>query len=95
MAGLTWFGAGWEVRGLRLTHLTAQQILRDALRRANEVFIFYQGLKDFACDVESRSTIDHMIAEERRHIGDLNRSVDRMRARTAVPSQARSLCAAV
>jgi len=95
MAGLTWFGTGWEVRGRLFAHMTAHQILRDARRRANEILIFYQGLKDFACDAESRTMIDNMIAEEGRHISALNRQVDRMQALSSASPYSWSLCAAV
>jgi len=43
-----------------------RQILRIALRRANEVIIFYKGLKDFARDPASKGTIDRIISEENR-----------------------------
>jgi len=43
-----------------------RQILRDAIRRSNEVVIFYGGLKDFARDPASEDTIDKIIREENR-----------------------------
>ena len=45
-----------------------RQILKTALRRANEVVIFYGGLKDFARDPASKGTIDRIISEENRQI---------------------------
>ena len=43
-----------------------RQILKDAIRRSNEVVIFYGGLKDFARDPASKDTIDRIIREENR-----------------------------
>ena len=40
---------------------------------------FYQGLKAFAGDPDSRMMIDNMIAEEGRHVRLLTRSLDRVR----------------
>ena len=45
-----------------------QEIFRDAIRRAKEAIVFYQGLKDFARDPASEDTIDKIIKEENRHI---------------------------
>jgi rubrerythrin len=45
---------------------TRRQILKDAIRRSNEVIIFYGGLKDFARDPASEDTIDRIIREENR-----------------------------
>jgi len=45
-----------------------QEIFRDAIRRAKEAIVFYQGLKDFARDPASEDTIDKIIKEEHRHI---------------------------
>jgi rubrerythrin len=68
MSGLTWFGT----KQGRVDQLTGKenkrQILNDAIRRANEVIIFYQGLKDFARDPASRDTIDKIVREENRQI---------------------------
>ena len=43
-------------------------ILKDAIRKAKEAVVFYNGLKDFARDPASRDTIDKIIKEENRHI---------------------------
>ena len=43
-----------------------RQILKDAIRRSNEVVIFYNGLKDFARDPASKATLDKIIREELR-----------------------------
>ena len=43
-----------------------RQILKDAIRRSNEVVIFYGGLKDFARDPASEATLDTIIREELR-----------------------------
>jgi rubrerythrin len=68
MSGLTWFGASQQ-GNVRLTgRESRRQILKDAIRRANEVIIFYQGLKDFARDPPSEETIDKIIGEENRQI---------------------------
>jgi rubrerythrin len=68
MSGLTWSGTNQQGN----VHLTGResrrQILKDAIRRANEVIIFYQGLKDFARDPPSEETIDKIIGEENRQI---------------------------
>jgi len=48
-----------------------RQILADAIRRANEVIIFYHGLKDFARDPASQEMLDRIIREEDRQIGFL------------------------
>lgn len=45
-----------------------RQLLKIALRRANEVIIFYGGLKDFARDPASKGIIDRIISEENRQI---------------------------
>lgn len=49
-----------------------RQILKDAIRRANEVIIFYHGLKDFARDPASQQMLDRIIREEERQIGFLH-----------------------
>jgi rubrerythrin len=68
MSGLTWSGTNQE-GNVRLTgRENRRQILKDAIRRANEVIIFYQGLKDFARDPASEETIDKIIGEENRQI---------------------------
>ncbi len=45
-----------------------QEIFKDAIRRAKEAIVFYQGLKNFARDPASEDTIDTIIKEEKRHI---------------------------
>jgi rubrerythrin len=72
MAGLTWFGTKQDTPGRLTGKENRQQILRDAIRRANEVLIFYQGLKDFARDPATEDTIDKLIGEEKRQIELLN-----------------------
>ena len=67
MAGLTWFGTRQAFRGYTGQE-SKQQIIRDAINRANEVIIFYNGLKDFARDPASKDTIDRIIKEEERQI---------------------------
>ena len=72
MAGLTSFGTGRPALGHLTGHENRRQILRDAVRRANEVIIFYQGLKGFAPDPETQNVIDKVIAEEAHQIELLN-----------------------
>jgi rubrerythrin len=68
MASLTWFAAR-PGPAKRLTgQETREEILRDAIRRENEIIVLYQGLKDFARDPASEDTIDRIIKEVNRHI---------------------------
>jgi len=72
MAGLAMFGTKTG-SGMWLTgRESKQEIIRDAIRRTNDVIIFYRGLKDFARDQASEMTIEDIIKEERRHIRMLN-----------------------
>ncbi len=57
-----------------------RQILKDAIRRANEVIIFYHGLKDFARDPACQQMLDRIIREEDRQIGFLHEEL-----KTATP----------
>lgn len=50
-------------------------ILKDAIRKAKEAIVFYNGLKDFARDPASRDTIDKIIKEENRHIRLLSEEI--------------------
>jgi len=75
MAGLTWFGTRQDVTKHFTGKESKKQILRDAMRRANEVIIFYEGLKDFARDPDSKNTIDRIIGEENRQIDLLSREL--------------------
>ena len=68
MAGLTWFGIKRDTFGGLTGRESKEEIIRDAVRRENEVIIFYQGLKDFARDQATRDEIDKDIKEENRHI---------------------------
>jgi len=45
-----------------------EEILKDAIGRAKEATIFYQGLKGFARDPASEDALDKIIREESRHI---------------------------
>jgi rubrerythrin len=80
MAGLTWFGANPKSHCQPTGHETREQILRDAIQRSRGVIVFYDGLKEFARDPNSRMMIDNMISEEDRHCRLLARSLDGMRA---------------
>ncbi|UCE47577.1 MAG: ferritin family protein [Phycisphaerales bacterium] len=44
------------------------QIFKDAIRRAKQAIVFYDGLKDFTRDPASKDVIDTIIKEEKRHI---------------------------
>ncbi len=68
MSGLTWFGTQQEGANRLTGKEGKRQILKDAIRRANEVIIFYEGLKDFARDPASKNAIDTIIREENRQI---------------------------
>jgi rubrerythrin len=68
MAGLTWFGTKQDGAARFTGKENKKQIIHDAIRRANEVTIFYQGLKDFARDPSSADVIDKLIREENRQI---------------------------
>jgi rubrerythrin len=68
MSVLTWFGTQQEGAGRLTGKENKRQILKDAIRRANEVIIFYEGLKDFARDPASKDTLDKIIHEENRQI---------------------------
>jgi len=68
MAGLAVFSHKPD-SSARLTGTESrEQIIKDAVRRAKEAIIFYNGLKDFARDPASKETIDKIIKEENRHI---------------------------
>ena len=66
-------------------HETPEQIVRDAIQRARGAVIFYEGLKGFAQNFESRMMIDKMIREENRHIRLLSRSLEAMRSEQRPP----------
>jgi len=68
MAGLTWFGTKQDAAPHPTGKEDKRQVLKDAIRRANEVVIFYRGLKDFARDPATTDTIDKIIREENRQI---------------------------
>ena len=72
MAGLTSFGTKQDFPARLTGTETKAHILRDAIRRANEVIIFYQGLKDFARDPASREVIDKILREGDREMHFLN-----------------------
>ncbi len=72
MAGLTVFSHKPDSSKRFTGAESKEQIIKDAVRRANEAIIFYDGLKDFARDPASKDTIDKIIKEEKRHIRLLN-----------------------
>ena len=77
MAGLTWFGTKQDNTDRLTGKESRRQILHDAIRRAGEVLIFYDGLKDFARDPASKDTIDRIIREENRQIALLNEELEK------------------
>lgn len=80
MASLTCFATRPGSSGWPTGRETAEQIVRDAVRRATEAIIFYQGLKGFALDPESRRMIDKMITQEEHHVWQLSGSLEQMRS---------------
>lgn len=68
MAGLTRFGIKRDTPSSLTGRESKEEIIRDAVRRENEVIIFYQGLKDFTRDQASKDEIDKVIKEENSHI---------------------------
>jgi rubrerythrin len=71
MSGLTGSSTKLDVPNRLTGRENRRQILKDAVRRANEVIIFYHGLKDFARDPASQQMLDRIIREEDRQIGFL------------------------
>lgn len=78
MASLFGFGTGASAPNRPTGYETREQIVHDAIRRSEGVIIFFQGLKEFAGDPESRMMINNMISEEDRHIRLLGRSLEKM-----------------
>ena len=68
MSGLAGYGMKQDETNRLTGKENRRQILKTAIRRANEVVIFYSGLKDFARDPASKDTIDRIISEENRQI---------------------------
>ena len=68
MSGLAGYGTKQDETNRLTGKENRRQILKTAIRRANEVVIFYGGLKDFARDPASKSIIDRIISEENRQI---------------------------
>ena len=68
MSGLTAFGMRQNGADPLTGKENKRQILKVAIQRANEVVIFYGGLKDFARDPASKDAIDKIIREEHRQI---------------------------
>lgn len=78
MASLTCFATHQKLGSSLTGRETAEQIVRDAIRRTRGVGVFYEGLKGFVHDPEGCRIIDAMIDEERRHIRLLSAALDRM-----------------
>jgi rubrerythrin len=80
MAGLTWFGTKPDAGDYLTGKESKRHVLKDALRRANEELIFYQGLKDFARDPASTDAIDRIIREESREVHLLQEEIRKIEA---------------
>jgi len=92
MASLTSFATPSSY-GTLTGRQTPEQILGDAIRRARGVVVFYQGLQAFAQDPESRTMIDRMTGQENKHIRQLSRCLQRMRAeQSPLPEPFTSCC---
>ncbi len=76
MAGLTVFSLKPDSSRRFTGSESREQIIKDAIRRANEAIFFYDGLKDFARDPASKDTVDKIIKEENRHIRLLNEQLE-------------------
>jgi rubrerythrin len=80
MAGLTRFGTQQDTAERLTGKESKRHVLKDALRRANEELIFYQGLKDFARDPASMDAIDRIIREESREVYLLQEEIRKTQA---------------
>lgn len=76
MASLTCFATHSGSSDWPTGRETAEQIVRDAIRRAEGTIIFYRGLKGFALDSESCRMIDRMILREEHHMWQLRGSLE-------------------
>lgn len=72
MAGLSVFGTKPGSAGDITGHETKEEIIKNAIGKANQAISFYSGLKEFAKDAASEKTIDEIIREENRHIDSLS-----------------------
>jgi rubrerythrin len=54
-----------------------KDLFKDAINRAKEAVVFYNGLKSFARDPASEDTIDKIIKEENRHIRLLTEQLEK------------------
>jgi rubrerythrin len=68
MAGLTWLGSKTDHTKELTGKETKKDILLDAIKRADEVIAFYEGLKDFARDLAGKEAINKIIDEEKQNI---------------------------
>jgi rubrerythrin len=80
LAGLTWFGSSLNSPRTSTGQESKEQIILDAIKRSRGVAIFYNGLKEFACNPDSRMMVDYMISEACRDIRVLSGSLERMRS---------------
>lgn len=58
-----------------------KDIFKDAINRAKEAVVFYNGLKGFARDPATMDTIDQIIKEEHRHIRLLTEQLENQQSR--------------
>lgn len=68
MAGLTWLGSKSDPAKELTGKESREEVLKEAVKRADEVIVFYEGLKDFARDPAGEGAIDKIIEEEKQHI---------------------------
>lgn len=76
MASLTWLGSKPDPAKELTGRESREEILNDAVRRADEVIAFYEGLKDFARDPAGEDAIDKIIEEEKQHIRLLTQQLE-------------------
>lgn len=84
MAGLTWLGTRHGETDEFSGRESRRQVIRDAIRRTNEVIIFYRGLKDFARGPASADAVQRIIREQERQARLLGEELDK--AQLAAPA---------
>ena len=76
MAGLTWLGSKSDPAKELTGKESRVEVLKEAVKRADEVVAFYEGLKDFARDPAGEGAIDKIIEEEKQHIRLLTKQLE-------------------
>lgn len=79
MAGLTWGGSLRDFDRKLTGRESEEQILKDAIRRSYELMIFYEGLKDFACDPATWTIIDIIISREIHYVSGIEKLMEKAR----------------